>query len=86
MSIIEPKIDVLLDQTDDDRFLLCALASKRAHDINEMMRGQRNRAIQLQTAVDIAKANNRRPLSIAFDEIARRDVSYDPSTIDVHNH
>ena len=69
MSIIEPKIDVLLDQTDDDRFLLCALASERAHDINEMMRGQRNRAIQLQTAVDIAKANNRRPLSIAFDEI-----------------
>ncbi len=86
MSIIEPKIDILLDQTDDDRFLLCALASKRAHDINEMMRGQRNRAIQLQTAVDIAKANNRRPLSIAFDEIARGDVSYDPSTIDVHNH
>lgn len=86
MSIIEPKIDVLLDKTDDDRFLLCALASKRAHDINEMMRGQRNRAIQLQTAVDIAKANNRRPLSIAFDEIARGDVSYDPITIDVHNH
>ena len=86
MSLIEPKIDVLLDQTDDDRFLLCALASKRAHDINEMMRGQRNRAIQLQTAVDIAKANNRRPLSIAFDEISREDVSYDPATIDVHNH
>lgn len=86
MSLIEPKIDVLLNKTDDDRFLLCALASKRAHDINEMMRGQRNRAIQLQTAVDIAKANNRRPLSIAFDEIARGDVSYDPSTIDVHNH
>ncbi len=86
MSIIEPKIDVLLDKTDDDRFLLCALASKRAHDINEMMRGQRNRAIQLQTAVDIAKANNRRPLSIAFDEIARGDVSYDANTIDVHNH
>ncbi len=86
MSLIEPKIDVLLNQTDDDRFLLCALASKRAHDINEMMRGQRNRAIQLQTAVDIAKANNRRPLSIAFDEISRGDVSYDPATIDVHNH
>lgn len=86
MSLIEPKIDVLLDQTDDDRFLLCALASKRAHDINEMMRGQRNRAIQLQTGVDIAKANNRRPLSIAFDEISRGDVSYDPATIDVHNH
>ena len=86
MSIIEPKIDVLLEKTDDDRFLLCALASKRAHDINEMMRGQRNRAIQLQTAVDIAKAANRRPLSIAFDEIAKGEVSYDPTTIDVHNH
>ena len=47
MSIIEPKIDVLLNETDNDRFLLCALASKRAHDINDMMRGQRDRAIQL---------------------------------------
>ncbi len=86
MSIIEPKIDTLLEKTDDDRFLLCTLAAKRARDINEMMRGQRSRAIQLQTAVDIAKAANRRPLSIAFDEIAKGDVSYDPTTIDVHNH
>ena len=73
MSIIEPKIDVLLDKTDNDRFLLCALASKRAQDINEMMRGQRNRA-------------NRRPLSLAFEEIANGDVSYSPDTIDIHNH
>ncbi|MEF2655160.1 MAG: DNA-directed RNA polymerase subunit omega [Eggerthellaceae bacterium] len=86
MSLIEPKIDELLDKTDNDRFLLCALASKRAHDINEMMRGQRSRAIQLQTAVDIAKAANRRPLSIAFDEVAKGDVSFSPDTIDVHNH
>lgn len=86
MSIIEPKIDVLLDKTDNDRFLLCALASKRAQDINEMMRGQRNRAIQLQSAVDIARVANRRPLSLAFEEIADGDVSYSPDTIDVHNH
>lgn len=86
MSLIDPKIDVLLDQTDNDRFLLCALASKRAHDINDMMRGQRNRAIQLDTAVNIARAANRRPLSIAFDEIAKGDVSYSPDTIDIHNH
>lgn len=86
MSLIDPKIDVLLDQTDNDRFLLCALASKRAHDINDMMRGQRNRAIQLQTAVDIARAAKRRSLSIAFDEIAKGDVSYSPDTIDIHNH
>lgn len=86
MSIIEPKIDVLLDQTDNDRFLLCALASKRAHDINDMMRGQRDRAIQLQTAVEIARAADKKPLTISFNEVARGDISYDPATIDVHNH
>lgn len=86
MSIIEPKIDVLLDKTENDRFLLCAVASKRAQDINEMMRGQRNRAIQLQTAVDIARAANRRPLSLAFDEIANGDVSFTEDSIDAANH
>ena len=86
MSIIEPKIDVLLDRTDNDRFLLCALASKRAHDINDMMRGQRDRAIQLQTAVEIARAADKKPLSLAFNEIARGEVSYDPNSIDIKNH
>ena len=73
-------------RSDNDRFLLCALASKRAHDINDMLRGQRDRAIQLQTAVEIARASNKKPLSIAFNEIAREDVSYDPASIDVKNH
>lgn len=86
MSIIEPKIEVLLDRIDNDRFLLCSLAAKRAHDINDMMRGQRDRAIQLQTAVDIARAADKKPLSIAFNEIARGDVSYDSASIDVKNH
>ena len=88
MSIIEPKIDVLLDAADNDRFLLCALASKRAHDINDMMHGQRDRAIALDNAVavEIAKANNKKPLSVAFAEIARGEVSYDNETIDVSEH
>ncbi len=86
MSIIEPKIDVLLEETDNDRFLLCSLASKRAHDINDMLRGQRDRAIQLQTAVEIARASDKKPLSIAFSEIAREDVSFNPESIDVKNH
>ena len=86
MSIIEPKIDTLLEKTDNDRFLLCSLAAKRAHDINDMMRGQRDRAIQLQTAVEIARAADKKPLTIAFNEVARGDISYDPATIDVHNH
>ena len=37
MSIIEPNINDLLDNTEYDRFLLCSVASRRAHDINEMM-------------------------------------------------
>ena len=86
MSIIEPKIDELLEKTDQDRFLLCSLAAKRAYGINEMMRGQRDRALQLQTAVEIARAADKKPLTIAFDEIARDEVSYDPATIDVKNH
>ena len=86
MSLIEPKIDVLLEEADNDRFLLCALASSRAHDINDMLRGQRDRAIQLQTAVEVAKASNRKPLSIAFEEIANEDISYDPATIKVKEH
>lgn len=86
MSIIEPKIDVLLNESDNDRFLLCTLASKRAHDINDMMRGQRDRAIQLQTAVEIARAADKKPLSMAFAEISRGEVSYDPDSIDALNH
>ena len=86
MSIIEPRINDLLEKTDYDRFLLCTLASKRAHDINDMMRGQRDRAIQLQTAVEIARAADKKPLSIAFGEVARGDVSYDPESIDIKNH
>ena len=77
MSIIDPKIDVLLDATDNDRFLLCSLASKRAHDINDMMRGQRDRAIQLSSAVEIAKGKQQKLLSDGFSEIARGEVSYD---------
>lgn len=82
MSIIKPDIDVLLKDADNDRFLLCTIAAKRAHDINDMMCGQRNRAIQLQTAVEIAKANDVNPLSMAFNEIARKDVSFDEASFD----
>ena len=37
-------------------------------------------------AVEIAKAADKKPLSMAFSEIARGDVSYDPETIDAENH
>ena len=86
MSIIEPSIDKLLEETDNDRYLLCSLAAHRAHDIKDMMRGQRDRAIQLQTAQEVAKAATKKPLSIAFNEIAAEDVSFDPETIDIKSH
>ena len=86
MSIIEPKIEVLLDKADNDRFLLCTEAAKRAHDINDMMRGQRDRALPTQSAVEVAKMSSKKPLSIAFEEIAAGDVSCNPDSIDIKNH
>jgi DNA-directed RNA polymerase subunit omega len=86
MSIIEPKINELLDKSEHDRFLLCSMAAKRAHDISDMMKGQRNRAISTETAKEIATASNIKPLTMAFREIERGDVSYDPATIDATRH
>lgn len=83
MSLIEPKVDELLERTENDRFLLCTVAAKRARDINDMMRGQRDRAAAQSLSVQVAKAANRKPLSLAFAEIANGDVSYDPATIDL---
>ena len=82
MSIIEPRINDLLEETDQDRFLLCALASKRAHDINDMMRGQRDRAVALQSVSEIAEFAGRKPLSLAMEEIARGEVSYDKAAFE----
>lgn len=86
MSVVEPKIDELLDKTDQDKFLLCAEASKRAEDISEMMHGQHVRALSVDAAVELARANHNRPLSMAFEEIARGEVEADPDTIDIKAH
>ena len=83
MSLIEPKIDELLERADNDRFLLCTVAAKRARDINDMMRGQRDRAAAQSLSVQVARATDKKPLSLAFAEIADGDVSYDPATIDL---
>ncbi len=83
MSLIEPKIDELLERADNDRFLLCTVAAKRARDINDMMRGQRDRAAAQSLSVQVARAADKKPLSLAFAEIADGDVSYDPATIDL---
>lgn len=77
MSIVEPRIDTLLDKTEEDKYLLCALSSKRSRDINDMMRGQRDRALARQSVSEIAEFAGRKPLSLAMEEIARGEVSYD---------
>ena len=83
MSLIEPKIDELLERADNDRFLLCTVAAKRARDINDMMRGQRDRAAAQSLSVQVARATDKKPISLAYAEIADGDVSYDPATIDL---
>jgi len=77
MSVMEPKIDELLSVTEEDKYLLCSIASKRARDINDMVRGQRDRAVALQSVSEIARIAGRKPLSLAMEEIARGEVSYD---------
>ncbi len=76
MSVVEPTIDELLSVTDENRFLLCEMAARRARDINDMMRNQHNRAEQLSDIEDISaflsddEGHAPNPLSIAFGEIA----------------
>ncbi len=82
MSIVEPRIDNLLDKTDGDKYLLCAIASKRSRDINDMMRGQRDRAVALQSVSEIAEFAGRKPLSLAMEEIARGEISYDKKSFE----
>ena len=77
MSLMQPSIDELFEMTDNDKYLLCSVASERARDINDMMRGQRNRAIALQSATQIAHFAGRKPLSLALEEICRGEIGYD---------
>ncbi len=76
MSIIDQHIDKLLDQTDNDRYLLCAITAKRARDINDMMRGQKNRALALQTVAELSQFSQAKPLSLAMEEVERGDLGY----------
>ena len=81
-SLMEPPIDDLLAKSENDRFLLVSIASERARDINDMMRGQRDRALALQSANQIAQLAGRKPLSLAMEEIARDEVGYDHQKFD----
>ena len=66
MSVIKPEIDSLLQKTEQNPFLLCSLASKRACDINNMLHGQHLRVTAVQ---DFDVASGKDSVSIAMKEI-----------------
>ena len=77
MSIIKPEIDALLEQTDHNPFLLCSVASKRACDINNMLRGQHLRVTSIQDIDDITTVvSGQDSTTIAMDEIAAGTLGY----------
>jgi len=70
MSITSPEIDTLLSKTEQNPFLLCSVASKRACDINNMLRGQHLRVMEAQDFDDITTmASGEDTVSIAMQEI-----------------
>jgi len=77
MSVIKPEIDTLLDKTEQNPFLLCSVASKRACDINNMVRGQHLRVAAVQDNDDVTViVSGKDPVSIAMDEIANDTLSF----------
>ncbi|WP_154025872.1 DNA-directed RNA polymerase subunit omega [Olsenella uli] len=77
MSVIKPEIDELLAETEHNPFLLCSVASKRACDINNMLRGQHLRVMSIQDVDDITTVvSGQDATSIAMDEIANGTLSY----------
>ncbi len=77
MSVTRPEIDQLLAKTENNPFLLCSIASKRACDINNMVRGQHLRVTAILDFDDITTvASGKDPVSIAMDEIATGTLSF----------
>lgn len=78
MSVIKPKIDDLLDKTDNNHFLLASVASKRACDINSMLREQHSRVLAVQDIDDITIAmSGKDTISMAMEEIVDGNISFE---------
>ncbi|MBR3385784.1 MAG: DNA-directed RNA polymerase subunit omega [Atopobiaceae bacterium] len=77
MSVTKPEINDLLEKTEHNPFLLCSIASKRACDINNMLRGQHLRVTAIQDFDDITTVvSGKDPVSIAMDEIDEGTLSF----------
>ena len=73
--VIKPDIDLLPSKV-DSKYTLCIVSARRARQINEMVHGVRNQALLTQ-APEIARITSTKPLTLALDEIASGDVSYE---------
>ena len=83
MSVIKPEINDLLDKTENNPSLLCSVASKRACDINNMLRGQHLRVTAIQAIDDITTVvSGKDPVTIAMDEIEDGTLSFDRDFFD----
>ena len=77
MSITSPEIDSLLEKTEQNPFLLCAIASKRACDINNMLLGQHLRVTAIQEFDDITTVvSGEDSISTAMEEIDSGTLSF----------
>ena len=77
MSVTKPQIDGLLEKTEQNPFLLCAIASKRACDINNMLRGQHLRVTAIQEFDDITTVvSGEDSISTAMEEIDSGTLSF----------
>ena len=77
MSVIKPEIDTLLERTEHNPFLLCSVASKRACDINNMLRGQHLRVTAIQEFDDITTVvSGEDSISTAMEEIDSGTLSF----------
>ena len=77
MSVIKPEIDDLLEKTEHNPVLLCSVASKRACDINNMLRGQHLRVTAIQDVDDITTVvSGQDTTTIAMEEIANGTLGY----------
>lgn len=70
MSVIKPEINKLTDKTEHNPFLLCTVASKRACDINNMLRSQHLRVVNASEVDDVTTmVSGKDTVSIAMTEL-----------------
>ena len=74
--VINPPIDDLVAKV-DSKYTLCIIAAKRARQINDMLHGVRDQALTSLSIGKIASYTSAKPLTMALDEIASGDVSYE---------